>query len=277
VLKIGVPDPTIAGLLIASGTTVPTDAAAGYQTGCLFLHTDGSTGTAVYINEGSVTSCDFNAVAALTAAQEALISATAGTATASKAVILDANAAIDAVKTAALSVGVSGSELPVILADMTPGTGISTGTNTICQHRVTKVGGLFKTEILVDLTGLNSGGSADDIIGKDGGTANCHIGQITAAVNGTIVAGRMTCFETPAGGDDDVDVYSSTAATGAEDAGAGALAGSSKLLNAGDSSAGSTDVFTALPAANSYLYLAGGTGGDATYTAGVLLIELWGV
>ena len=31
----------------------------------------------------------------------------------------------------------------VILADMTPGTGISTGTNTICEHRVTKVGGLF--------------------------------------------------------------------------------------------------------------------------------------
>lgn len=61
------------GLLFASGITVPTDAAAGYATGCLFQHTDGTTGTAFYVNEGSVTSCDFNAVAALTAAQEALL------------------------------------------------------------------------------------------------------------------------------------------------------------------------------------------------------------
>lgn len=48
--------------IIAHGTTVPTDATSGYGTGCLFLHTDGSAGTAVYVNEGSATSCDFNAL-----------------------------------------------------------------------------------------------------------------------------------------------------------------------------------------------------------------------
>ena len=44
-----------------------------------------------------------------------------------------------------------------VLEDMAPGTGISTGTGTICQHSVTKAGGLIKTEILLDLTGLNDG------------------------------------------------------------------------------------------------------------------------
>lgn len=50
------------GLLFASGDTVPTDGTAGYQTGCLFQHTDGGDATALYVNEGTVTSCDFNAV-----------------------------------------------------------------------------------------------------------------------------------------------------------------------------------------------------------------------
>lgn len=53
------------GLLFASGTTVPTDGTDGFQTGCEFKKTDGGVGTAFYINEGSVTSCDFNAIGSL--------------------------------------------------------------------------------------------------------------------------------------------------------------------------------------------------------------------
>jgi len=52
----------ITGLLNSHGTTVPTDGTAGYETGCLFQHTDGGDGTALYVNEGTVTSCDFNAI-----------------------------------------------------------------------------------------------------------------------------------------------------------------------------------------------------------------------
>lgn len=47
------------GKVIDSGTTVPTDGDAGYAPGCLFI--DISAG-AVYINEGSNTSCDFDAI-----------------------------------------------------------------------------------------------------------------------------------------------------------------------------------------------------------------------
>ena len=56
-----------------------------------------------------------------------------------------------------------------------------------------------------DLTGLASSGSGD-IIGK-AATANSHIGQITAAVNGTVLGGKLTCLEAPAGGDPDINLW----------------------------------------------------------------------
>lgn len=50
------------GILLAAGTTVPADASAGYATGCIFFHTDGGENTAIYVNDGSGTSSDFNAL-----------------------------------------------------------------------------------------------------------------------------------------------------------------------------------------------------------------------
>lgn len=49
-------------LLFANGKVVPADGTAGYQTGCLFQHTDGGDGTSLYVNEGTSASCNFNAV-----------------------------------------------------------------------------------------------------------------------------------------------------------------------------------------------------------------------
>ena len=42
-----------------TGATLPTDADAGYAKGCIFIDTSGSTGTTVYINEGSASSAAF--------------------------------------------------------------------------------------------------------------------------------------------------------------------------------------------------------------------------
>ena len=61
-LKQDPPSVEVTGKLFAHGTTVPVDGTAGYETGCLFQHTDGGDGTALYVNEGTVTACDFNAV-----------------------------------------------------------------------------------------------------------------------------------------------------------------------------------------------------------------------
>jgi hypothetical protein len=49
------------GLLWASGSVVPEDGSDGYQKACVFLHTDGDSGSLAYINEGTVTSSNFQA------------------------------------------------------------------------------------------------------------------------------------------------------------------------------------------------------------------------
>ena len=48
--------------LIVAGTTVPADGADGFATGCIFMKTDGGAGSALYVNEGSNTSANFDEV-----------------------------------------------------------------------------------------------------------------------------------------------------------------------------------------------------------------------
>ena len=155
----------------------------------------------------------------------------------------------------------------------TAGAGITDAVASYVQG-VEKIGTIFKTTIVMDITGLRST-AADDIIGDDGTASVCHIGQITAAVNGTVFAGRVTCLETPTGGDPDIDLYSATESTGVEDS-AISLLTETLLLNAGDHAINAFKSLTAFPAANEYLYLVAGDTTDADYTAGILHIELWG-
>ena len=50
-------------ILLATGTTVPTDGGAGYAKGCLFIDTDVATGTTgLYVNVGTTAACNFDAV-----------------------------------------------------------------------------------------------------------------------------------------------------------------------------------------------------------------------
>lgn len=163
----------------------------------------------------------------------------------------------------------------VVLDDLatTAGVGI-TGAADNFASSVEKVGSLFKTTIVIDIDGLNCGGTAGDIIGADGAGV-AHLGQITALRNGTIFAGTLRCIEAPTGGDPDIDLWSAVEATGVEDTAIAAL-DETQLCNSGDLAAGSQIPLTAYPAADEYLYLACGTATDATYTAGIVVIELWG-
>ena len=154
------------------------------------------------------------------------------------------------------------------------GTGITTGSGTVYRTSVQRSGGIITTRILIDLTGLRSTGGAD-IIGVNGTALVCHIGQITAARNGTILTGSMECFEAPAGGDPDINVHSATEGTGVEDGAIGDLT-ETLLVNAGDATTGSKVYFTGVPAADEFLYLTTGAATDADYTAGKLFIELMG-
>ena len=155
----------------------------------------------------------------------------------------------------------------------TAGTGITTGTGTVYQAGVIKIGEVFHTTILIDLTGLASSGSGD-IIGK-AATANSHIGQITAAVNGTVLGGKLTCLEAPAGGDPDINLWYADEATGTEDAAVTGLTNQVQICDSGDLALNSV-VSLATVAADKYLYMATGASTNADYTAGKLLIEFWG-
>jgi len=160
---------------------------------------------------------------------------------------------------------------------MTVGTGISAVTAAIVKHSVVLIGNIYETTIALDLTGLNSGDALYDIIGK-AATANCHYGQITAAVNGTILSGYMQCLETPGTGEPDIDLYSANEATGTEDAAVTGLTETALLATAVDwTNILAPKGITTVPPANDYLYLAGSGGGtDGVYDAGKFILKFYG-
>lgn len=132
---------------------------------------------------------------------------------------------------------------------------------------------IVKTSLMIDLTGLKDGGTAGDIIGKDG-SGVAYIGKVTTANQGVVFGVTMTCLETPAGGSTDIDLFSATEGTGVNDTAIGDLTETS-IINAGAAAAG-TMVAGGDIAADQFLYLVSQGTGDAAYTAGRFLIEILG-
>lgn len=156
------------------------------------------------------------------------------------------------------------------------GVGITGGVGTTYATSVVREGGLIRTTIFIDLAGLNGGNAANDIIGTDGAGV-AHLGQITDAVNGAIIAGKVTCLEVPTTSDPDVDLWSANEATGVEDTLITALTGEVQLTNGGDHTLARTIALIAFPVSGQYLYLTGGDTTAGTYDAGKFVIELIGI
>jgi hypothetical protein len=131
---------------------------------------------------------------------------------------------------------------------------------------------LVKTTIMIDLTGLQSTGSGD-IIGKNG-AGIAYIARVTTADNGVIFGVTMECFETPAGGDPDINLHSATEGTGVEDTAISDLT-ETLIINGGDQAAGSRTAGGTI-VADQYLYLTTGAATDGEYSAGRLVITLLG-
>lgn len=225
---------------------------------------------------------------AMTATQLSyLAGVTAGTTTASKALVVGANKNLDALAiadggfslgagagTAVLSTAAELNKLDDSAVVMTKGAGVSameTYANGAFQN-----GTLKRTFIVIDLTGLVGSATDLDIIGNSGGATSAHIGQITAALNGAIVGGRVTCLEVPAGGSTDIDFYSATESTGAQDALVTGLTETALVTAGGAWASGTVKGMTLLPAADSFLYVANGAASGGTFSAGKFLIELFG-
>lgn len=139
------------------------------------------------------------------------------------------------------------------------------------------LGGVFVSELIIDLTDLVSSTTLNDIIGENG-IANCHAGGITAAIHGTVSHVEVVCLETPAGGVDDIDFYASTSSAGVEDADVTALAGATLLFERTAAWAnGDVFGFTTIPGASDFLYLSVGVAGTpGTYTAGKFKLTFYG-
>jgi hypothetical protein len=132
---------------------------------------------------------------------------------------------------------------------------------------------IVKTTIMIDLTGLNCGGTAGDIIGADGAGV-AYIGRVTTANQGVVFGVTMECFEAPTTGDPDIDLHSATEGTGVEDTAISDLT-ETLIINGGDATLGSRTVGNTI-AADQYLYLTCGTSTAGTYDAGKLVITILG-
>jgi hypothetical protein len=159
---------------------------------------------------------------------------------------------------------------------MIPGTGISGVSGMDFRNFIYRMGDVIYTVIFIDLAGCNSGDTDGDIIGK-ASTANCHIGQVTTLKNGLIYKGKLSCVETPATGEPDIDVFTATEATGTEEEAISGLTSTSMLAAAADWTKGVQKDLTGNVIADKYLYLvASGGATNDTYTAGQFVLELWG-
>ena len=133
--------------------------------------------------------------------------------------------------------------------------------------------GTIITEFKVDLTGLASVATANDVIGLSAG-GNAYIGRNVVATNGIIYKMELVCLETPAGGDNDVNVVAAASGTLAYDGAGGTAYG----VDGGDAVAGQVvqDLVQGLTA-DHYFYLTAGTGDTAAaYTAGMFIVRWYG-
>jgi autotransporter-associated beta strand protein len=132
--------------------------------------------------------------------------------------------------------------------------------------------GVIVTQTKFDLTGLISGGTANDIVGLAAGGA-AFIGRNVVATNGVIFKMELSCLESPATGDTDIDIIADASAVLAGD---GSYTGAIKI-NGGTLVVGQS-FQNLVPAvdADYYFYIAAVGAGGGTYTAGMFILTTYG-
>lgn len=151
------------------------------------------------------------------------------------------------------------------------------GTGGFVRSHVTREGGLIVTRLVIDLTGLASIATDLDVIGV--GANPSFLTQVTTAVHGVVIGGTMSCLEAPAGGVLDIDLYVATVGTGKLDDAVTGLTGQAVVVNSNGNWTLGRVLGTAPDAiANgTFLYLTSGAAEAGTYTAGRILLTLFGI
>jgi hypothetical protein len=151
------------------------------------------------------------------------------------------------------------------------------GTGGFCNtYRYNAPSGDIITEIHVDLTGLGSSGTANDVIGNETpGTDPAYIHKVLTASDGMVYKVEMICMEVPVTGDADVILVQGSAADESFD---DTVANTATVCDGtGDWTLGQMVAYTtAALTPNYYLYLTQGASDNAGYTAGQFLIRLYG-
>tara|TARA_R110002012_G_scaffold220848_1_gene392493 strand:+ start:32 stop:1513 length:1482 start_codon:yes stop_codon:yes gene_type:complete len=152
------------------------------------------------------------------------------------------------------------------------GVGITSGTGTICKSTKLRQGDVVYTNVILDVTGLQSDANGD-VISKAGTTTPAFLTKITTANNGTILQGKVTCLEAPTA---DLEFFTSTDATLKESDVAATSAAYDSLCVKSTWAIGDVKFFdaTALPANNEIIYMEGTAA--TNYSAGKFIIEMWG-
>jgi hypothetical protein len=135
--------------------------------------------------------------------------------------------------------------------------------------------GTIITEIKIDLTGLDSSGTTNDVIGlADPGTGAAYIGRNVVATNGVIYRVEVTCLEVPATGDADILFVAGSEADEKFD---DTVANTTTLADGtGDWAAGQTVVLNTGVTANYYYYMTQGASDNAAYSAGQFIMRTYG-
>ena len=162
---------------------------------------------------------------------------------------------------------------------LSAGVGIE-GIALVYSTSILRIGKLIKTELFIDLTGLNSKATDGDIIGLDG-SGEAWIVQLTEELNGTVYKAQMSCIELPTNGDPNIALWEAVESTGVEDTLITLLDETELLQSQNDGTdwaAGDSFALSAIPTMGEYLYLVQGdaTGTTGTYTGGQFWLEFWG-
>jgi hypothetical protein len=187
---------------------------------------------------------------------------------------------VDAAITSALATSLSGTFAPVatslqdavdVAAEHGAGA-IGTGIAPVTSRRTE--GGVIITQFKIDLEGLASVATDNDVIGLSAGGV-AYIGQYLVAQNGILFKAEMSCIEVPAGGNLDINwAYAASAVLEYDDAGGG----TDVITSGGDWAAGTTkqNLVPALTANDVFYLTAGSAGAAAAYTAGQFILTTYG-